>query len=317
METLHLLLQSVTIFFLLIIFIQVLKRQGIFNDSHQPVFNRLITELVLPAVIFSTLAVSSIEPDQLLAAAIMLGAILICCGTAYIICRALHFSYRQTGSVVLLAGFGSTSTLAYPLISQTYGVNSAGMTFGIVVGEFGVCIPFFTIGVLIAAYFGSREGARKPDILPVVANFLKSPIFIAFLLGLTVAQIPMASALMNSDFAVNLFGYFAHGLELLVAITVGLMLRPIQVRSLLPVLGIVIALKLLLQPLLVFAGASAAGLTALYVEVLVIEAAMPSGAVAAVIADRYGCDGSLTSTMVIATYLVSLVTIPLMAFLVM
>jgi len=109
---------------------------------------------------------------------------------------------------------------------------------------------------------------------------------------------------------VNLFGYFAHGLELLVAITVGLMLRPIQVRSLLPVLGIVIALKLLLQPLLVFAGASAAGLTALYVEVLVIEAAIPSGAIAAVLASRYGCDGPLAAALVIGTYLVCLVTIP-------
>lgn len=315
MENLNLLLQSVTIFFLLVVFIQVLKRQGIFNNSHQPVFNRLVTELALPATIFSTLAISSIEPDQILSAAIMLGAILICCGIAYAICQALRFSYQATGSIVMLAGFGSTSTLAYPLISQTYGVGSEAMTFGIVVGEFGVCIPFFTLGVLIAAYFGSRESMEKPDIRPVVTNFLKSPIFLAFFLGLIVSQIAPAAAFMSSDFAVNFFGYFGHGLELLVAITVGLMLRPIQIRSLLSVLGIVVALKLILQPLLVLAGASAAGLEALPVEILVIEASMPSGAVAAVIADRYGCDGPLASTMVIATYLISLVTIPLISFL--
>jgi predicted permease len=316
MENLNLLLQSVTIFFLLIVFIQILKRQGIFSNSHQPVFNRLVTELVLPATIFSTLAVSTIEQDQILSAAIMLGAIIICCGTAYVMCRALRFSYRKTGSIVMLAGFGSTSTLAYPLISQTYGVDSEGMTFGIVVGEFGVCIPFFTLGVLIAAYFGSRESMVRPDVLPVIVNFLKSPIFIAFLLGLIVSQIPPASAFMSTVFAENFFGYFTHGLELLVAITVGLMLRPIQIRSLLSVLGIVVALKMILQPLLVLGGASAAGLAALPVEILVIEASMPSGAVAAVIADRYGCDGPLASTMVIATYLVSLVTIPLISYLV-
>ncbi len=316
MENLYLLLQSVTIFFLLVVFIQVLKRQGIFESSHQPVFNRLITELALPAVIFSTIAVSSVRPDQVLAAAIMLGAILTCCALAYVICRAMHLSYRTTGSVVLLAGFGSTSTLAYPLISQTYGLDSEGMIFGIVVGEFGVCIPFFTIGVLIAAYFGSREGTEKPDIRPVVVNFLKSPIFLAFLLGLIVSQIPPASALMRTDFAVDFFGYFAHGLEMLVAITVGLMLRPIRVRSFLAVLGVIVVLKMILQPLLVLGGASAAGFATLPIEVMVIEAAMPSGAVAAVIADRYGCDGALASNMVIATYLVSLATIPLLSFLI-
>jgi predicted permease len=42
---------------------------------------------------------------------------------------------------------------------------------------------------------------------------------------------------------------------------------------------------------------------------------MPSGAIAAVVAGRYGCDGALASALVIATYLVSLVTIPLMIFL--
>ncbi len=246
----------------------------------------------------------------------MLGAILTCCTLAYIICRAMRLSYRTTGSIVLLAGFGSTSTLAYPLISQTYGLDSEGMIFGIVVGEFGVCIPFFTIGVLIAAYFGSREGTEKPDIVPVIVNFLKSPIFLAFLFGLIVAQIPPASAFMSSEFAENFFGYFTHGLEMLVAITVGLMLRPIQIRSFLVVLGIIIGLKMILQPLLVLGGASAAGLAALPIEILVIEAAMPSGAVAAVIADRYGCDGPLASNMVIATYVVSLVTIPLISFLV-
>jgi predicted permease len=46
-------------------------------------------------------------------------------------------------------------------------------------------------------------------------------------------------------------------------------------------------------------------------QVSVILAAMPSGAIAAVIADRYGCDGKLAAAIVIGTYLLSLVTLPL------
>ncbi len=310
MEHLYPLLKSVAIFFILVLFIRMLKGKGVFDDSHQPVFNRLVTELALPVTIFSTLAVSAVHSHQILSAGIMFGSIMICCFLAYIVCRVMGVSYRVTGSMVMLAGFGSTSTLAYPLIKQTFAGNGEAMALGLMIGEFGVCIPFFTLGIIMAAYFGGKEEMKRPDIIGIVRNFLSSPIFIAFILGLTVSQIPPATAFMKNAFWTGFFGYFNNGLEILVAISIGLMLRPIKIRNILPLLAIIVLFKLFLQPFLVKGGAVVAGLSALPAEILVIEAAMPSGAVAAVIADRYGCDGPLASTIVIATYLVSLVTIP-------
>jgi len=317
MDHLYPLLKSVAIFFLLVIFIQILKRQGIFNDSHQPVFNRLVTELALPVTIFSTLAVSQIYADQILAAAVMLGSIGVCCLLAYFACRAMKLSGAITGSLVMLAGFGSTSTLAYPLIRQTFGSDSQAMALGLLIGEFGVCIPFFTLGVLMAAYFGSRDSQKSPDVWPVMKNFFLSPIFISFILGLVVSQIPVASGFLSNTFWTTFFGYFNNGLEILVAVSLGLMLRPVKIRHIIPLFLLIVGLKLFLQPLVVLYGASLAALPSLSTEILVIEAAMPSGAVAAVIADRYGCDGPLASALVIATYLVSLVTIPLITYSVM
>lgn len=314
MEHLYPLLKSVAIFFLLVVFIQMLKRKGIFDNTHQPVFNRLVTELALPVTIFSTLAISTIHANQIIAAGIMLGSIIICCFLAYIICRGMNLSSPVTGSMVMLAGFGSTSTLAYPLIKQTFGGNSEAMAIGLMIGEFGVCIPFFTLGIIMAAYFGGREQMKKPEVIPVILNFFSSPIFIAFILGLIVSQIPAASAFMKTPFWTNFFSYFNNGLEILVAISIGLMLKPIAIRHILPLFGIIAIVKLILQPLLVKGGAIVAGLPALPVEILVIEATMPSGAIAAVIADRYGCDGPLASTIVIATYLISLGTIPIVTY---
>jgi len=222
----------------------------------------------------------------------------------------MKLSYRVTGSMVMLAGFGSTSTLAYPLIRQTFAGNSEAMSLGLMIGEFGVCIPFFTLGVIIAAYFGGRADMKKPDVLPVIRDFFSSNIFIACISGIIVSRIPMLSTLMKTPFFTQFFAYFNNGLEILVAISIGLMLRPIKVRHILPLVGVIVLLKLILQPFVVKIGASATGLPALAMEILVIEAAMPSGAVAAVIADRYGCDGPLASTIVITTYLVGLATIP-------
>ncbi len=311
MDQLYPLLKSVFIFFLLVVFIQLLKRQGVFNDSHQPVFNRLVTELALPVTIFSTLAVSQIHASQIFAATVMVSTIAICCLLAYIACRAMKLSYRKTGALVMLAGIGSTSTMAYPLIRQTFGANSEALTLGLIIGEFGACIPYFVIGVPITAWFGSRETKQASEIWPVIKNFFVSPIFIAFLLGLIVSQVPAASSVMGNDFFTTFFGYFTDGLEILIAISLGLMLRPIDLRPILPLFVLIVGIKLFINPVMIFFGAVGLGLPQLTTEILVIEAAMPSGAIAAVVAGRYGCDGALASALVIATYIVSLLTIPL------
>jgi predicted permease len=156
---------------------------------------------------------------------------------------------------------------------------------------------------------------KKPNVFPVIKDFFLSNIFIACILGIIVSRIPPVAAFMKTSFCTDFFAYFTNGLEILVAISIGLMLRPIKVWHILPLVIIIVVLKLFLQALLVKAGAAAAGLPDLPTEILVIEASMPSGAVAAVIADRYGCDGPLASTIVIATYLISLVTIPVVIYL--
>ena len=103
-------------------------------------------------------------------------------------------------------------------------------------------------------------------------------------------------------------------LIVLVAVTIALMLKPIEVRTIVPLLGIVAGLKLLVEPALAGWGAMYFGIPDLEREVLVLETAMPAGTVSAVIAARFGCDGAIASTLVVATYLLSLVTLPLMFF---
>ena len=52
MNELYPLVRAVAIFFLLVIFVQLLKRRGIFGDRHLGVFGWIITELILPITIF-------------------------------------------------------------------------------------------------------------------------------------------------------------------------------------------------------------------------------------------------------------------------
>ena len=315
MDQLYPLIRAVVIFFFLVVLIQVLKRRGVFTTAHLPVFGKLITELVLPIAIVSTLSIGHLEPRLLFAGMIYLAVSLVTCGIAFLACRSFQFSNAVTGSIVILAGFGSTATVAYPLIAQTYGPGSEALTNAMIIGEFGSALPFFTLGVLLVSYFGQKEGNAARAAFTSLKSFLRTPIFISLVAGVAVSLVPPVSALMTAPLVTAFFDYFNNGFELLVAITIGLMLRPVNLREISKYLGITLPLSLLFMPLAIFALATLTGVSALTREILVIEAAVPSGAIAAVIAERYGCDGPLASMIVVVSFLCSLVTLPVLSIL--
>jgi hypothetical protein len=78
-------------------------------------------------------------------------------------------------------------------------------------------------------------------------------------------------------------------------------LRPLLVAS---------VIRLAIVPVLVLAVATALGLRGVVRDVTVLEAAMPSAMMSAVVADRYGCDGPLGTAAVVLTTLLGVVSIP-------
>jgi predicted permease len=309
----------VLMFLLVVIIVQLLKRRGVFNDSHQPVFDRLVIELALPAIVFASLASTPAHPEWIVPILLLAGAVIACLLLAWAVCRACRFPPAVTGTVVLLSAFGSTYTFAAPLISMVFGGQSAEMSFAVVLDTFGIVIPFFTIGVLVAGYFGTQARGGGASAISILKQFLVTPIFIAFILGLLfslfLAGLNVFGSAIYADVFDAFFTVIRNSVDLLVWISIGLLIRPIRLRTFLPLLGLVIALQMVLLPALAFGGAIATGLPIMERQVLVILAAMPAGAVAAVLASRYGCDGPLASALVVCTYLASLVTIPVLLLL--
>jgi predicted permease len=310
------LIQFVITFLMIVGIIRLLKWRGIFNDSHQPVFNRLVTELALPAVIFVSVATISFRSDWVFPALILFVSLIICALAIYGICRAFRFPPRTTGTLVMVGAFGSTATFAIPLLGNIFGVGSEAVAQAITMGTLGVALPFFTLGVLIAVYFGRKEEDAGHTNLAILKDFLSTPIFIAFLLGVIVSVVishyPVPGSAVFTDVFMGFFEVIKHSVDLLVWIAIGLMLKPIGLTKFLPFLALVALMKLLAQPALALFLPHAAGLPHLTQQIILIESAMPSGAIAAVLSDRYGCDGPLAAALVIATYLISLVTIPLL-----
>ncbi|MCK5686547.1 AEC family transporter [bacterium] len=303
------LLQSVLILCLLILGTFWLKKRGIVSREHESIFSRLVTDFVLPCLIFVSLSRGTFSLGKMIPAGIMLMSILLCCFLGWLIGSRLGLNRKQLGAFTLVAGFGSSSTLGYALISQVFPGNENAMMDGMIIGEFGACIPAFTIGSAIALYFG-RDENQKASIAPVVLNFLRSPIFLALVAGLTCSIIGLPLKNPVVKFVHKFLTIIGNSLELIVAIGIGLMLRAIPFRKLAVWIIAIVSIKLIAEPLLAGAGGLLLDLPKLEISVLIIEAAMPSGAVAAVLAARYGCDGPTAASLTLGTYILSLITIP-------
>jgi len=294
--------------------VRFLYWRGMFTDDYQPVFDRLVTELALPAIIFSMVATATIPQGVVVPILILFATLITALCIAWAICRALRLSPKTTGTVVLVSGFGSTATMAIPIVTEVFPTVTQAYQNAVVIGTFGVAVPFFTIGVLISSYFGTYDEHGHGNIVRVLKEFLSTPIFLAFVLGCIISillssyQIPGAAVF--TDIFSSFFTILWQSVQLLVWISIGLLLRPIKARYLLPLLVLTAGVKLIIEPALLVGYAQLAGVAYVTSILLLFEAAVPSGAVAAVMASRYGCDGPLAGWLVVGTYLLCLVTIP-------
>ena len=140
-------------------------------------------------------------------------------------------------------------------------------------------------------------------------NFFRSPIFIALIAGIIVSfiDLPRTNIIIASLF--KLLEIIANSNTLMVTMTIGIMLKFHNLRRVLPIVIIACIIKLLVQPLLAGSFADLLHLPDAWRKILVIEAAMPSAALAAVFAKRYHCDAELASILVFTTFISSILTI--------
>jgi predicted permease len=307
--------QFVIIALMIVGIIRILKWKGIFTETDQPVFDKLVTELAVPAVIFSIFATYDFSTDTLVPAGILFLTLILALVLAYAICCLCHFPPNVTGTIVMVAGFGSTATMASPVLMELFGSQSAVIEKGLTIGTIGVAFPFFTIGVLIASHFGAQETGREVRIADTLKEFLATPIFLSFIAGLVaaflMAQFRIPGAEGFTDIFTHFFTIINLSLNLLIWIAIGLMLRPVKITYFLPLFLLVVSIKLLFEPVTATFFAISAGVSLINQQILLLESSVPSGAIAGVLASRYGCDSSLAGWMVVGTYLVSLITIPL------
>lgn len=291
-----------------------LRHFGILKEEDGGLFARLITQYTLPALIFLSLSTSSIDFRKLLLAVVMIVAQLLCALLAWLVSGLLHLSRARKGALILGSTFTSSGFLGYALVEEIYTNNSAALADAAIVSELGVATMIFTFGVLIAIYFGTTDLSKAEKRKECLA-FFRSPIFIALVLGMLMSFVPMPKNNWALDTIYRVLRISSSANTLLVTLTIGVMMHFKDFRTVWLIVLLACFIKLFLQPLFAFGQSTLFGFPPVWHQIVVLEASMPTAALSAVFAKRYGCDAELTSILVFTTFISSILTIVTMVWL--
>ena len=301
-------ISSILVLVALIGLVVLLRKKGVIADDSGPQFAKLVTQFTLPALIFFSLARTTLVWDQAYLALVMLAAEILCLGLAWFIGRGLKLAPPQMGAFILVCGFGSSSLLGYAFISELFPGDTAAIVEAVIISELGVGPALFTIGVMIAIYYGAQSVSSAQRFKAAMA-FFKSPIFFSVVAGLAWSalklpcDIPVISTIFDGLKVIGAAN------TLMVALTVGVMLHFQELKEVALMAAIVIVIKLVLKPIMVWLPTLAMPFSATQVHILVLEGAMPSAMLTVVLSATYGCDAKLASKLVFATTIVSCISI--------
>jgi len=286
----------------------LLRSVGIVKEEHGKLFADLVTHVTLPALVFSSLSHATIYPEYALLALTMVAAELISLVLAWVIGRRLSLENAQMGAFMLVSAFGSSSFLGYALISQAFPGNIDAMTEAVIISEVGLVPVLFTVGTMVAIYYGRSDLDSRGRLL-ATTSFFKSPLFFSLVTGVSwsMLQLPVEGTLITPMF--RFLEVLSSANTFLVAMTVGVLLHFSGMRAIVWVVLFTVLIKLILKPLIVWIPTLAMDLQDWQLQVLVLESAMPSALLTVVFAKTYGCDAKLASKLIFATLMVSSITI--------
>lgn len=311
MYTAESLLEGVIVMLAIIFLILWLKKIGFLKKEDSLLFSRIVLQVTLPALIFSSLVVKEFDDRFVKMAFIMsvveVGMIFL----AWALASLLKMKRDIKGALILVSAFGMTTMLGYPIIEQVFPNNPQAMEEAVVTSEFGVGLLLFIFGPLIAMYYG-QTSILKRDIAQSVKKFFISPIFIALIAGIGSSFLPL-----NQDEAIfstflRIFKLIGQANLLMVTITIGLVVEFKPVKSLYLFLGVAAILKLGVKPLLALWLTHHPDFTLMMREIVVIETALPSAMLAAVFAKQYNCRPDLVSLAIMVTLVLCVVSLPVL-----
>lgn len=268
------------------------------------VFSRAVIYLFSPCLVFGGIARSELKADelgQILAMAALSSLLIALVGWGET--RLFRLDRKLASAFMLSVVLVNAGNYGLPLNDFAFG--QAGMQRAIV---------FFVVSAMISNTLGVYLASRGvASVRRSLLNVLTVPLPYATVLGFLV-NIKGIALPLPLDRAVTILGQAAVPGMLIV---LGLQLSRTSVRGRVGPILLATVTRLGVAPLIAIALASLLGLSGLTRQVSIIQASMPTAAMAGVLATEFGSDAEFTSAVILVSTLVSIVTLSILLSLLM
>ncbi|MBR7653375.1 AEC family transporter [Brucella oryzae] len=282
------------------------RRTGVLGPHATTELNRFVVYLALPALLFDIVAharwVDIWQPAFI--GAFGLGALAVFALTIILrLRRSRHLADATIDG--LNAGYANTGFIGFPLAAIVLGEQALAPT--LIATILTVCV-LFAIGIVLIEIGLQTEKRRWRLVVKAGRQLLRNPLVIAPFAG---ALVPILGLSIpdSAETFLKLLGGSAAPCAL---VTLGLFLatkREATERDL-PTTTFLSGLKLILQPVLTWGLASFVfGLSPLLTHTAVLLAALPTGTGPFMLAEFYRREAAVTSNVILASTVISLVTI--------
>ena len=150
---------------------RIVKPGGLDAEHTRLVLTTVVYYLMLPAMVLkvlwqSDIGIQSLQFTQLGTACIIFGM-----ATMWLAGRLFKFKPKRLGALILAAAFPNVTYLGLPVLEQTFGGWARSVAIQIDLFATGPLV--FTLGIIIARYYGGTQTGHNKNIL----TFLNAPPF--------------------------------------------------------------------------------------------------------------------------------------------
>lgn len=284
----------------------LLRRFGVLRREDAGILHRVIIYVALPALIFTSVVSAPLSSELLRAAGVAWAVSLAGLAMAWEIAHAFRLPPKTAGAFVLVAAFGNTAYLGYPVVQAVLG--DRWLAPAVFYDVFGTVAVLFTLGIAVAARQGEHEGRVN-----VLKELLTFPAMIAVLVALAYRFVPWPVAVSTT--VMDWTGVAATISMPLIMISLGVSLDGRALRCSVKALAAVAGVKLLVLPALAIAIVMLSGDSG-DVRMIAMQAGMPSVMLSLVVGERFKLDTGFIAAAILVTTIGCLVTVPLVQLLI-
>ena len=292
-------LNTIIVILILISLGYFLKRINLLKTKDIDVLNKIVINVAMPCLIFSSLYSADLSNITTLAIipgiSVFVGAIsgLI----VFIILTLKEYPKEKKWGAVVPVVIGNTAFLGFPFVLGIFGQD---YLIRAIFYDMGSLILFLSLSIILIMNFG---GTLKK----VIKRILSFPVLWAVILGIVfnIFNVPIGIV------ATNVVGYLAAAAVPIVMISLGLSLKFKGLFKNLRVVGLDILVALIIAPIIALFLVSIVGLSGMERTISIVEAGMPSGLLSLVLAVTYKLDFNLAADCAVSTTVLSLITLPI------